>query len=197
VSDHPCRPPCAIRGRCANGSPCRCSRTGSTHTHAPGPTSPLLKEDGGRWPDLLHGHDSLHDFREQRTEIRGQTNRSIAPLCHNSRSERQKTCPETFRSLCSVLGRLHLVGLGRVERPTSRLSGVRSDQLSYRPKVRDQRTDDRGQTRLSGARANPRAGLFSDLCSLSSDLEGMRGRRPRAACRSCQASCPMPNAGAF
>jgi hypothetical protein len=39
ISDHPCRPPCATRGRCANGSPGRCSRTGRTHTHAPGPTS--------------------------------------------------------------------------------------------------------------------------------------------------------------
>ena len=27
-----------------------------------------------------------------------------------------------------------MVGLGRFERPTSRLSGVRSDQLSYRPR---------------------------------------------------------------
>ena len=30
-------------------------------------------------------------------------------------------------------GRSRLVGLGRFELPTSRLSGVRSDQLSYRP----------------------------------------------------------------
>jgi hypothetical protein len=29
-----------------------------------------------------------------------------------------------------------MVGLGRFERPTSRLSGVRSDQLSYRPRPR-------------------------------------------------------------
>jgi hypothetical protein len=28
-----------------------------------------------------------------------------------------------------------MVGLGRVELPTSRLSGVRSNQLSYRPKL--------------------------------------------------------------
>ena len=28
-----------------------------------------------------------------------------------------------------------LVGLGRLELPTSRLSGVRSNQLSYRPRV--------------------------------------------------------------
>ncbi len=28
-----------------------------------------------------------------------------------------------------------MVGLGRLELPTSRLSGVRSNQLSYRPKI--------------------------------------------------------------
>ena len=33
-------------------------------------------------------------------------------------------------------GWARLVGLGRLERPTSRLSGVRSNQLSYRPKIR-------------------------------------------------------------
>ena len=32
-------------------------------------------------------------------------------------------------------GPLVMVGLGRFEPPTSPLSGVRSDQLSYRPKV--------------------------------------------------------------
>ena len=37
-------------------------------------------------------------------------------------------------------GRRRMVGLGRFELPTSRLSGVRSDQLSYRPrKARDDR----------------------------------------------------------
>ena len=30
----------------------------------------------------------------------------------------------------------HLVGLGRIELPTSPLSGVRSSQLSYRPRLR-------------------------------------------------------------
>ena len=148
MSDHPCRPPCAIRDRCANGSPCRCSRTGSTHTHAPGPTSPLLRGDGRTCFTVT---TCFTISTEHRTED-GTTRRSGAPvLRHNSRSRRQQTRPETFcRSLFSVPGRLHLVGLGRVERPTSRLSGVRSDQLSYRPKVRDQRTDDRGQTRRSG-----------------------------------------------
>jgi hypothetical protein len=48
-----------------------------------------------------------------------------------------------IRPLSSVFCPLNLVGLGRLERPTSRLSGVRSNQLSYRPKIRDQRTDDR------------------------------------------------------
>jgi hypothetical protein len=38
-----------------------------------------------------------------------------------------------------------VVGLGRFERPTSRLSGVRSDQLSYRPGRRGQRAELRDQ----------------------------------------------------
>ena len=33
-----------------------------------------------------------------------------------------------------------LVGLGRIELPTSRLSGVRSNHLSYRPRALDNRT---------------------------------------------------------
>ena len=33
-----------------------------------------------------------------------------------------------------------MVGLGRFELPTSRLSGVRSNQLSYRPKTRSSRS---------------------------------------------------------
>src|SRR5207237_4753530 len=37
-----------------------------------------------------------------------------------------------FRNLKSAI---RMVGLGRVELPTSRLSGVRSNQLSYRPLV--------------------------------------------------------------
>ena len=56
----------------------------------------------GRWPDLLHGHDSLHDFREQRTENRGQTRRSIAPILRrNSRFPTPEDLPK--RHLFSVL----------------------------------------------------------------------------------------------
>ena len=39
--------------------------------------------------------------------------------------------------------RRRVVGLGGLEPPTSRLSGVRSNQLSYRPPVRGQRSEDR------------------------------------------------------
>jgi hypothetical protein len=46
-----------LRDRCANGSPRRCSRTGGTHTHAPGPTSARRVMAG----PASHGHDSLHD----------------------------------------------------------------------------------------------------------------------------------------
>ena len=44
-------------------------------------------------------------------------------------------------------GTARLVGLGRLERPTSRLSGVRSNQLSYRPKVRSRNRTARGRNR--------------------------------------------------
>ena len=38
-----------------------------------------------------------------------------------------------LKPVSSYLQQMHLVGLGRVELPTSPLSGVRSNQLSYRP----------------------------------------------------------------
>ena len=41
----------------------------------------------------------------------------------------------SISNLKSQFRDLKLVGLGRVELPTSRLSGVRSNQLSYRPKI--------------------------------------------------------------
>ena len=110
----------------------------------------------------------FHKIRGQRTDGRPD-DPSRQHLRPNSRSRRQTTRAETFCSLFSVLRHLHLVGLGRFERPTSRLSGVRSNQLSYRPKIRDQRTDDRGQTRRSGALAptlEPVCSLISVLCPL-------------------------------
>jgi hypothetical protein len=51
-----------------------------------------------------------------------------------------------------------LVGPGRLERPTSRLSGVRSNQLSYGPSQRPEAGSRRAET------------CISDLWSLTSDL---------------------------
>jgi hypothetical protein len=62
-----------------------------------------------------------------------------------------------IRPLSSVFCPLNLVGLGRLERPTSRLSGVRSNQLSYRP-----RSDDRGQV------TDDRSPAVGHICPLSS-----------------------------
>ena len=39
--------------------------------------------------------------------------------------------PNVFFTSCAIFK--ELVGLGRLELPTSRLSGVRSNRLSYRP----------------------------------------------------------------
>ena len=58
-------------------------------------------------PGLLHGHDSLHDFREQTTENRDQTSRSIVPRSRSRtrRSRRQRTRPRRTgsRLLSSVV----------------------------------------------------------------------------------------------
>jgi hypothetical protein len=49
-----------------------------------------------------------------------------------------------------------MVGLGRLERPTSRLSGVRSNQLSYRPESHPQ--DRAGPSTRPGPKGRARAG---------------------------------------
>jgi hypothetical protein len=137
MSDHPCRPPCAIRGRAHTAAPPMRVASASRIPMLQVQPRPL-----GRWPDLLHGHDSLHDFI--RSEGREQTaDHSVrrTHLRHNSWGPDARRRARDFCPLFSVLCHLSLVGLGRFERPTSRLSGVRSDQLSYRPKVRNQRPE--------------------------------------------------------
>jgi hypothetical protein len=86
----------------------------------------------------------MTENRAQRTDHDGPP-RPFAIMTRGP-DDREPTARGRARAFCplsSVLCHLNLVGLGRLERPTSRLSGVRSNQLSYRPKTRDQRTDNR------------------------------------------------------
>ncbi len=172
------------------------------HTHAQVQPRPRLR---GPWLDLLHGHDLLHDVRDRTTENRGQTTRSAAPALRRELEVPTTTDRPAEDGACaicplsSVVCPLNLVGLGRLERPTSRLSGVRSNQLSYRPRwIRRQHA----ATQHAKA-ARSRSWLPSALCLLLSDPEGMRGRRrvnrrrqstdaSRQTTRS--ASCPLPPA---
>ena len=90
---------------------------------------------------------------------------------------------------------LTLVGLGRFELPTSPLSGVRSNHLSYRPNqmTEDVATTPQGQVALSGMQvtcADARKGVVSKggdpaapsdtatLLRLHPSHEPLRGRRP-------------------
>jgi hypothetical protein len=90
----------------------------------------------------LHGHDSLHDVKTataHTTLSRGGMRRSLASVRAAPRGR-----------LCPLARNPRLVGLGRLERPTSRLSGVRSSQLSYRPGFRGRRSELRDQTPTHG-----------------------------------------------
>ena len=61
MSDHPCRPPCAIRGRAHTAAPPMRVASASRIPMLQVQPRPL-----GRRPDLLHGHDSLHDFNRSK-----------------------------------------------------------------------------------------------------------------------------------
>ena len=54
-------------------------------------------------------------------------------LSQLSYSPMRRGLEATLPRTCSELGQPSVVGLGRFELPTSRLSGGRSNQLSYRP----------------------------------------------------------------
>jgi hypothetical protein len=127
---------------CAGTNPAG-ARAPAAHTHAQ--ARPHLEERPRR---MMAGPASRSRLASRFPENRGQRSedRPDGPPRHSpsqlavldARRPTRDVCP-----LISVLCHLNLVGLGRFERPTSRLSGVRSDQLSYRPKIRDQRTESR------------------------------------------------------
>ena len=62
---------------------------------------------------------------------------SYGPSNRESLAIKAKTCKahQQYVSKSSTQTNKNLVGLGRLELPTSPLSGVRSNQLSYRPKT--------------------------------------------------------------
>jgi hypothetical protein len=100
------------------------------------------------------------------------------------------------RPLPRPLAGARLVGLGRLERPTSRLSGVRSDRLSYRPGGR------RHPGTAAGARRPRRpssAGGWMDGFGRSRGRPTARARRPgkgRADGGGAARFAPSPSRGA-
>jgi hypothetical protein len=118
--------------------PRRCSRIGSTYP-CPGPTSSRKMMAGPASRSRLASR--CHKIRGQRPDDRPHD--PPRPFSVTTRGPDARRRARDFCSLLSVLCHLSLptpvlVGLGRLERPTSRLSGVRSDQLSYRPSQRSE-----------------------------------------------------------
>ncbi len=129
-------------------------RTTNTHHKAripmpncPRPANGKTKKKGAGEPCQ---HPSAHDPRSPRREPRA---RGTGTIITTSRCPKSTPTPRHRQDRRRArargtptggpadqatrprppAGRAGLVGLGRLERPTSRLSGVRSDQLSYRP----------------------------------------------------------------
>ena len=92
-------------------------------------------------------------------------------------------------------GQRGLVGLGRLERPTSRLSGVRSNQLSYRPRwIRRQHADGSAQPSLGCLLPSACCSLIRKGCvdggrACSDDSRQITVARPPRS-----AFCPLPSA---
>ena len=129
-----------------------------------------------RTDDLLLAKQALSQLsygpvRGQRTDDRGQIKRV--------------TDKARFRRLSSVFRRLIMVGLGRFELPTSRLSSARSNQLSYKPG-----SEDRGRTTDD----RPSLNLSSVVCHLSPE-QLVREERETETAASCQVGRRMTDDG--
>jgi hypothetical protein len=101
---------------------------------------------------------------------------------------------EGVRVLPSSKGPTKMVGLGRLELPTSRLSSARSNQLSYKPKSRGSRIVSRSRSRIIRYEKEKRrrrcpakwdlTGPVIQRGSISStEVERDRIRRPRRTMR--------------
>ncbi len=81
------------------------------------------------WPQVFSGgpeNTRTHNISRQRNAQRSSLRRQARAVGHADR----------FRARVATSLTKQLVGLGRLELPTSPLSGVRSNQLSYRPASR-------------------------------------------------------------
>ena len=140
----------ASRSRLA--SRCHKSKEQRTGTDRTRPLAPSASSKGRcRTPAIRDlcalgcalGSPTFSDARGPQSRIgRARTRKRLAVACPDAVDRPIFTCA------C-------LVGLGRLERPTSRLSGVRSNQLSYRPaqrsKIRDRRSKRRARQPMPGA----------------------------------------------
>jgi hypothetical protein len=77
--------------------------------------------------------DAQHQLEMPNVNSRCQTSTDAPSLISMARARRRRLLSSDISHPTSA-PRRRLVGLGRLERPTSRLSGVRSNQLSYRPR---------------------------------------------------------------
>ena len=165
ATPHPTLEPRGERAARPRQEPRAYLQTPPTNAEAGRLTAP---DPDGRGRRPRHVENPLHDvqpparppLRRRRTETRVfPRRRTRSRGGRRSLSLDQRSRPAAAATAASVGA---VVGLGRFERPTSRLSGVRSDQLSYRPRAEP------------ADRAHRRGPAVDE-----SEREGIGRRRPR------------------
>jgi hypothetical protein len=153
----PGHPPCALI-RLITTQRMKNIRTHSQDRLSKNPGRDIARDPIKTIPETLRSMSSaslapVGGGERDRTDDLLVANQALSQLSYTPRKKtvslRPRVVPTALR--CPRPTRIHVVGLGRIELPTSRLSGVRSNHLSYRPEIPDRSK----LNREGGAIGNP------------------------------------------
>ena len=126
-----------VRPRRTEISSSRCHRSSASHPKMAANRSPCR----GNWWSQTGSNRRPHACKARalptelwpRAGMRRRAGARRTPKGGRRRLQGIRDAPGVFRPTAPLAQPKGMVGLGRLERPTSRLSGVRSNHLSYRP----------------------------------------------------------------
>jgi hypothetical protein len=153
----PGHPPCALI-RLITTQRMKNIRTHSQDRLSKNPGRDIARDPIKTIPETLRSMSSaslapVGGGERDRTDDLLVANQALSQLSYTPEKNRYLSGRGSFPPRCGAPGppQCHVVGLGRIELPTSRLSGVRSNHLSYRPEIPDRSK----LNREGGANGNP------------------------------------------